>query len=161
MQTTIEKPKKEVEDVVIRQSSRSETLLPPSSRTAKKGKITLYVRSRTVNACSQVVSLPLFTGGLSGSGIVYGTERVVIQENVLGKEDKEALENYKAVARNLGVKLEVKDLGQANVFTRLLNFLGAGKAPRNTPSVSVAGEALQLLTMRTSEKVPGEQQQKY
>ncbi len=108
------------------------------------GRIRIFVRSRRVCVESKIVSFPSFAGGL-GSNLSYQPRRVAVYEDVLDQEQKEALENCLALARSLGVKLEVKDVGRSNIFGRLLNFVLGTKVPSQTPSVSVSGKAVYLL----------------
>lgn len=115
-----------------------------NTRSYQCGKMTIFVHSKRAFVDFRVVSIPLFSG-IPGTHLTYESRRVAVYENVLDEEQKEALENYEALAKSLGIKLEVKDLARSNVFSRLLNSIMGAKLPSKTPSVSLSGEALYLL----------------
>jgi hypothetical protein len=119
---------------------------------ARHGKMTIFIRSKRVCVGSEIVRVPFFVSGVA-SNVSYSSRRVAVYENVLDGEQKEALQNSKALAQTFGIELEIKDLAISNVFSRLLSSI-RGKVPTKTPSVSVAGEALTLLakgSMRNKE----------
>jgi hypothetical protein len=109
-----------------------------------KGKMTIFVRSKRVYVESKIVTFPSFAGGL-GFNLSYLAKRVAVYESVLDQDQREAVENSQALARSLGVKLEVKDVGRSNILGRLLGFILGAKIPSKTPSVSVSGDILYLL----------------
>jgi hypothetical protein len=116
-----------------------------NTKSYQRGKITIFVHSKRAFVDFRVVRIPLFSG-IPGTHLAYESKRVAVYENVLDDGQKEALENYEALAKSLGIELEVKDLARSNVFIRLLNSIMGTKFPSKTPSVSLSCEALYRLT---------------
>jgi hypothetical protein len=136
----------------IQKARMNRNLLDSRDISTEKGRITVFVQSKRVYVDTRVLSLPSFAGSGLGSNLAYQTRRVVVYEDVLDQEQREALEDSEALARSLGVELEVKDIGKSSVFTRILNYILRAKVPSKTPSISVSGEALFLLAKNLPEE---------
>jgi hypothetical protein len=151
-------------DGLIDTQSQMGSKVQSSRVTSDKGKITIYVRSKRVYVDTKLLSVPSFSGGGIWSALAYQSTRVTVCEDILDEKQREELENYKALARSLGVKLEIKDIGKSNVFTRFLNFIVGSKVPSNIPSVSVSGDAVYLLRknlQRQDHEEEGEKKEEY
>ncbi len=108
-----------------------------------RSKMTLFVRSKKVAVASKTVTIPVYVNALSGSNKV--SKRITIYENVLDEEQKDALENSAALAKSLGIELEVRDVATFRIFTRIISSIFRDKFVTRTPSVSFAGEAITSL----------------
>jgi len=142
-------PRQEQESVKNNSSNTSTALNNFNS----SSKMTLFVRSKKVAVMSKTVLTPVYVNGLVGPKI---SKRIVIYENVLDQEQKVALENSAALARNLGIELEVRDIARQMIFARIISLLFRDKLVVRTPSVSFAGEAISsLVSASYAKNVPG------
>lgn len=116
-----------------------------TQRKLQSEKMTIFVRSKRVCVASKNVYLSTFQGNHIGSNLSTRAKRVAIYENVLDDEQKEALENSKALANSLGVKLEVRDLARTSVFRKLFDLIGRSRFAPKTPSLSFYGKTIALL----------------
>lgn len=110
---------------------------------AKSGKMVLYVRTKRVHVASRIVELPAIA--TLGSNITSRSKRVAIYEYLLNEDERAAVQNYTALARSLGIQLEIKDLAKIGILGRLLGVVFRNKLVSKTPSVSLVGEATRLL----------------
>jgi hypothetical protein len=120
----------------------------PITQTALKNhascsKMTLFVRSRKVAVANKTVTFPAYVNALAGFGKV--PKRVTIYENVLDEEQTNALENSAALAKSLGIELEVRDVARLSIFTRITRSILRDRISVRIPSVSFAGEVITSL----------------
>jgi len=117
--------------------------------------MTLFVRSKKVAVASKSVTIPAYVNAFAGSNKI--SKRITIYENILDEEQKDAVENSAALAKNLGIELEVKDVARLRIFSRIIGSIFRDKFATRTPSVSFAGEAITSLIgagyVKASEKL--------
>ena len=114
---------------ISREEQRSIDSDRPDSRTALKssnscGKMTLFVRSKKVAVASKSVTIPAYVNAFAGSSKI--SKRITIYENVLDEEQKDAVENSAALAKSLGIELEVKDVARLRIFIRIISRIFRG-----------------------------------
>lgn len=143
MQTTIE-PKQKTPDIANGENRKL----------SGRGRMTIFVRRERVYVNTRVFGFPSFVSGF-GYNLSTMPKRVAVFEDVLDHKQREALEDAEALAQNLGVKLEIKDIGKFSIFRRIANYFLGIKVPSTVPTVSVSGETVFLLARSTTQNENG------
>lgn len=110
-------------------------------KTARCGKMILYIRSKQKYMGTHVVDIPTFVPG-NPPLLVNNPRRIAIYEDYLDEEQSEAVKNSRMLAANLCIELEVHDLAHSNFFARFLSLFFRSKFIPKAPSLSFENEGL-------------------
>ena len=98
------------------------------------GKVRVLVKSRRVPAGTIDVPRTLFS--FSGLPLGTATDRLIRYDRFLDEEHQTAVEKARRISDDLGLDLEIVDLGRQGFFGRLLSSLGLGG--RGGPTIVVS-----------------------
>ncbi len=109
------------------------------------GKITLYVRTHKRYVRINEIMVPTTEGLAFGARPIFASKRLFVYEDVIDEEQQEILENYRSLAKGLGIVLEVRHSARYGALRKFLALILRRRLASKAPSVSIDGEAISLL----------------
>ena len=129
------------EELTREEERKSSAPATNHARVRIRGKMTLYVRSKRTWTTTRSIPIVDFANALIHSGSGYS--RVLIYNDILDDDQREAIRRCEALTRILGIKLVVKDLSRSSRLARFARAaLGHFEGVNETPSVSFDSRAI-------------------